>query len=217
MPKSSTNNKKHAQEVSNRLYSLYPKAKTALNYSSAWELLVASILSAQCTDKRVNMVTPNLFKKYPSVKNFAEANPAELERIIYSTGFYRNKARNIIGSAKKILEDFDGKVPNKMIKLTTLPGVARKTANVILSSWFAKTEGIVVDTHVKRISQRLGLTKNKTPEKIEKDLMKLYPRKHWGQLSYMIVDHGRETCKALNPKCAKCRLNDICPSSKKFL
>lgn len=217
MKESFEKKKKRAGKIYRRLLKMYPNAKTALNHKNAWELLVASILSAQCTDKRVNKVTPHLFKRYPEIKDFAEADLNELQKLIYSTGFYRNKAKNIIGAAKKILKDFNGKVPDNMKELITLPGVARKTANVILSSWFKKNEGVVVDTHVKRISRRLGLTDNKTPEKIEKDLMKLYERKKWGPLSYMIVDHGRALCKAPTPKCIKCDLKDICPSASKFL
>jgi endonuclease-3 len=209
--------KKRADEIYNRLKKMYPEAKTALRHTSAWELLVASILSAQCTDKRVNMITPLLFKKYPEIEDFAQAEKEELEKLIYSTGFYRNKAKNIIGAAKKILNDFKGNVPDNMENLVTIPGVARKTANVILSSWFKKNEGVVVDTHVKRISQRLGLTENKTPEKIEKDLMNIYEKKKWGPFSYMIVDHGRALCKAPTPKCILCGLKDICPSSSKYL
>lgn len=214
---SSEDKKKRAYEIYKRLKKMYPEAKTALRHTSAWELLVASILSAQCTDKRVNMITPLLFKKYPEIEDFAQAEKEELEKLIYSTGFYRNKAKNIIGAAKKILNDFKGNVPDNMENLVTIPGVARKTANVILSSWFKKNEGVVVDTHVKRISQRLGLTENKTPEKIEKDLMNIYEKKKWGPFSYMIVDHGRALCKAPTPKCILCKLKDICPSSSKYL
>lgn len=217
MRESFDNKKKRANEIYERLCDMYGDSKTALHHRSAWELLVASILSAQCTDKRVNLVTPNLFKRYPSINHFASADKAELEQLIHSTGFYRNKAKSLLGSAEKIIKDFNGKVPNTMAELITLPGVARKTANVILSSWFKKNEGVVVDTHVKRISQRLGLSTNKTPEKIEKDLMKLYDKNKWGKFSYMIVDHGRAICKAPNPKCLKCGLKDICPSVKRFV
>lgn len=206
-----------ALEIFGRLGKMYPKAKCALTHSSAWELLVATVLSAQCTDKRVNIVTPSLFKQFPTIESFAECDLADLERAIHSTGFYRNKAKNIKGAARKIIEDFKGEVPDTMEKLITIPGIARKSANVLLYVWFGKNEGVVVDTHVKRISARLGLTNEKTPEKIEKDLMALYPRKDWGQLAYYMVNHGRALCKAPTPKCEKCNLKDICPAAKLYL
>jgi endonuclease-3 len=165
----------------------------------------------------VNLVTPTLFKRFTTVEDFAEADIAELEKYVRSTGFYRNKAKNIKGAAQKIVDDFGGEVPDTMEKLITLPGIARKSANVLLFVWFGKNEGVVVDTHVKRISARLGLTKEKTPEKIEQDLMKLYSRDKWGKLAYFLVDHGRALCKAPTPKCAECDLKDICPASKQYL
>jgi len=207
----------HAQEVYKRLHALYKGAKCALHFTNAWELLVATILSAQCTDKRVNMVTPALFKRYPAPEDFASADKSELEKYIHSTGFFRNKAKNIIGAAKVVIKDFGGKVPDKMEKLVTIPGIARKSANVILYVWYGKNEGVVVDTHVKRLCNRLGLTKEQNPVKIERDLMKLFPREKWGPLAYYLVDHGRALCKAPTPKCAQCPLNDICPTSKKYL
>lgn len=193
----------------------YPDAKIALKFKDPWQLLVATILSAQCTDTRVNQVTPLLFKKYKNISDFKEASPKELEKDIRSTGFYKNKANSIIGSAKKILNEFNGKVPDTMEGLTSLPGVGRKTANVILSSGFGIVVGIVVDTHVIRLSGRLALTKNKDPEKIEKDLMKIVPRKDWRIISHLLILHGRTICNARRPLCDECRLNKICPSAFK--
>ena len=213
--------KKAKQERANDLYErlgkMYTNCKCALIHSSAWELLVATILSAQCTDKRVNMITPLLFKKYPTVESFANAEQSELELDIKSTGFFRNKTKNIIGAANTVLKDFKGKVPQTMEELVTIPGIARKSANVILFVWYGKNEGVVVDTHVKRISNRLGLTTNQNPVKIEQDLMKLFPQDDWGELAYRFVDHGRALCKAPTPKCIECDLKDICPASKNYL
>lgn len=206
-----------AKEIFKRLESMYKGAKCALHFTNAWELLVATILSAQCTDKRVNMVTPALFKRYPTVNDFAKADQKELEKYIHSTGFFRNKAKNIIGAANAVVENFKGKVPKTMEELVTIPGIARKSANVILYVWYGKNEGVVVDTHVKRISNRLKLTKEQNPVKIERDLMELYPREQWGQLAYYFVDHGRALCKAPTPKCVDCPLKDICPASKQYL
>jgi endonuclease-3 len=194
----------------------YPDAKIALKFKNIWQLLVAVILSAQCTDVRVNKVTPGLFKKYKNIPDFAEADKKEFERDIYSTGFYRNKAKGIIGSAKRILSEFNGAVPNTMDELTSLPGVGRKTANVILSSGFGKTTGIVVDTHVIRLSGRLGLTRNIKPEKIESDLMKLVPKNDWAVFSHLLILHGRKICNARKPLCGDCALNKLCPSVFKF-
>jgi endonuclease-3 len=207
----------HAQEVYKRLHAIYKGAKCALHFTSSWELLVATILSAQCTDKRVNMVTPILFKKYPTVNDFAKARQHELEKYIHSTGFFRNKAKNIMGAAQTVVEKFKGEVPDNMEELITIPGIARKSANVLLYVWYGKNEGVVVDTHVKRISNRLGLTKEQNPVKIERDLMQLYPRKKWGLLAYYLVDHGRALCKAPTPKCIECPLKDICPPSKRYI
>ncbi|MFC1647475.1 endonuclease III [Patescibacteria group bacterium] len=208
---------KKTYEFFNRLSKMYPNAKCALIHKNVWELLVATILSAQCTDKRVNIVTPPLFKELPTIKDFAEVSLDALEQKIRSTGFFRNKAKNIKGAAQTILEKFNGEVPNNMEDLVEIPGIARKSANVILFVWFGKNEGVVVDTHVKRISQRLGLTKEKDPVKIEKDLIKIFDQKDWGMLAYYLVEHGRALCKAPTPKCADCDLNDICPSAKKYL
>jgi len=194
----------------------YPNARTALKYESPFQLLVATILSAQCTDKRVNQVTPVLFKKYPTVEDFARARQEELEQDIRSTGFYRNKAKNIINASRKIVEDFSGNLPNNMEELITLPGVARKTANVVLSSAFQKAEGIAVDTHVRRLSQRLGLSKEKDPEKIEQDLMRVVPREDWLDVSYLLIDHGRKICQARKPLCSRCPLKRRCPSGEEF-
>jgi endonuclease-3 len=190
----------------------YPAARTALTFDSPLQILVATILSAQCTDERVNQITPALFKKYPTVRAFAEADKSELEMDIRPTGFFRNKARSIIGAAKKIVSDFGGEVPDSMENLITLPGVARKTANIVLSSAFGKAEGIAVDVHVKRLSQRLELTKREDPEKIEQDLLVLVPKKTWLDFNYLMVNHGRAVCQARKPKCPVCKLRALCPS-----
>lgn len=207
---------KNLKKILNLLEVHYSHARTELKHSDAFELLVATILSAQCTDKRVNEVTPALFKKYPTVNAFAEAAASELESEIRSTGFYRNKAKSIINSSRKIIEEFSGKVPDTMEGLTSLPGVARKTANVVLGNIFGKTEGIVVDTHVLRLSGRLGWTSNKGAEKIEKDLMKIIPEKIWIDLPHQLIMHGRKICKARNPMCGACFLNKLCPSAFKI-
>jgi endonuclease-3 len=194
----------------------YHKAKIALNYTNPLEILVSTILSAQCTDARVNLVTKRLFKKYRSVEDYARANIKTFEQEIRSTGFYRNKAKNIINAAKKIREDFNGKVPDSMEKLVQLPGVARKTANIVLFNGFGKVEGIAVDTHVRRLSQRLGFSKNDDPNKIEQDLMKLLDKKEWGIFNYLLIEHGRAICIAKKPKCLECILKNLCPSKKIF-
>jgi endonuclease-3 len=198
------------------LKKIYSQPAIALKSKNPFEMLVATILSAQCTDKRVNGVTKSLFKKYKTVKDFAQSDVRELERDIHSTGFYRNKARHINSSAQRILKDFDGRVPRKMAELLTLPGVARKTANVVLYNAFGKNEGIAVDTHVARVSQRLGLTKNFEPVKIEIDLMRVLKQKEWGLFSLRLIQHGRQTCAARNPQCLSCILQKICPSKKIF-
>ena len=203
-----------AQKIFQNLQKMYPNAVCALKHKNAWELLAATILSAQCTDKRVNMVTPPLFDELPNVETFAKCDILDLEMMVKSTGFYRNKAKNIQGAAIRIVEEFDGKVPDNMEDLITLPGVARKTANVVLSSWFGKNEGVVVDTHVKRITNRLQLTKEQNPEKIEKDLMKLFKQDQWGDFSHMVVLHGRALCTARKTKCNECLLQGICPSAE---
>ena len=194
----------------------YPEAKIALNFSNPLEILVATVLSAQCTDARVNIVTKSLFKKYRKVQDYAKANLKTFEQEIRSTGFYRNKAKNIISTAQKIVKDFGGKLPDSMDKLLQLPGVARKTANIVLFNGFGKVDGIAVDTHVRRLSQRLGLTKNQDPEKIEQDLMKILDKKEWGKFSYLLIDHGRKVCDAKKPKCLECILQKLCPSRKDF-
>lgn len=189
----------------------YPCARTALKHRTPFQLLVSTILSAQCTDARVNKITPALFKKYKKPLAFAHAGQAVLEKEIRSTGFYRNKAKNIIASSKKIMKDFGGRVPDSMDNLLSLPGVARKTANIVLSGAFHKAEGIAVDTHVKRLSGRMGFSKEKDPNKIEKDLMEIVPRKDWIDFNYMMVDHGRKICMARKPRCGECPLNKFCP------
>ncbi len=203
------------REILKRLDERYPNVKCALHHSSAWELLVATILSAQCTDVRVNMVTPGLFKKYPTPQHFAALQPEELEPDIRSTGFFRNKSKSIVGAAKAIVNEFGGNVPNEMDKLLTVPGVARKTANVVLGSWFGIADGVVVDTHVHRISRRLELTKNNDPKSIEQDLMKVIPREKWIDFAHQIIHHGRALCVARNPKCAECPLENICHAADK--
>jgi endonuclease-3 len=196
---------------------VYPNAHTELNFKNPLELLIATILSAQCTDKRVNMVTPALFKKYRSAKDYAEAPQAELENAIKSTGFFRNKTRSIRAATATIATKFGGRVPDSMENLRELPGVGRKTANVVLGNAFGKNEGIVVDTHVIRLSLRLGLTKHKDPEKIEQDLMKLVPREYWAAWSHWLIWHGRRRCFARKPDCAGCEVFRLCRSGKVFL
>ncbi len=202
-------------EILSRLDQLYPDVKCALTHSSAWELLVATILSAQSTDANVNRVTPGLFKKYPTVQAFAALTPEELEPDIHSTGFFRNKAKSVVGAAKRIVADFDGEVPSDMDDLLTLPGVARKTANVVLGSWFNIGVGLVVDTHVTRISRRLELTKQSDAAKIEQDLMKIIPQEKWILFSHQIIWHGRTLCIARSPKCVECPLENICHAGDK--
>jgi endonuclease III len=202
-------------EILRILNETYPNVKCALHHNNAWELLVATILSAQCTDVRVNMVTPGLFKKYPTPKHFAALQPEELEPDIRSTGFFRNKSKSVVGAAREVVEKFGGKVPENMDQLLSLPGVARKTANVVLGSWFGKAEGVVVDTHVHRISRRLELTHEKAPEKIEQDLIKILPRDKWIDYSHQVIHHGRAICVARTPKCAVCPLETICHAADK--
>jgi len=191
----------------------YPEAKTALHYSSPLEILVATILSAQCTDKRVNIVTKSLFKKYKTAEDYAKADLAELEQDIRSTGFYRNKAKNIKNAGRMLVEKFNSQVPRTMSELIELPGVARKTANIVLSNAYGIIEGIAVDTHVRRLSKRLGLTENKNPNKIEADLMLIVPKSHWKRINNLLIFHGRNVCMARKPKCNICSLNKICPSA----
>lgn len=193
----------------------YPGVTCALKHNNAWELLVATILSAQCTDVRVNMVTPELFKKYPTPHDFAVLNPEQLEPDIRSTGFFRNKSKSIVGAAKKVAEEYGGEIPDEMDKLLSLPGVARKTANVVLGSWFRQAVGVVVDTHVHRISRRLELTRNNDPKSIEQDLMKVIPQSKWIEFSHQIIHHGRAVCIARRPKCAECTLEKLCHAADK--
>ncbi len=202
-------------EILKRLDQLYPDVTCALIHSNAWELLVSTILSAQSTDVNVNRVTPELFKKYPSVETFAALSPEMLEPDVRSTGFFRNKSKSVVGAAKKIMSDFGGQVPDDMEKLLTLPGVARKTANVVLGTWFKKAVGVVVDTHVHRISRRLELTKNAEPQKIEQDLMKVIPREKWILFSHQVIWHGRKLCYARKPRCVECPLENICHAADK--
>ena len=202
-------------EILKRLDQLYPDVTCALTHTSAWELLVATILSAQSTDVNVNRVTPELFRKYPTVEAFAALTPEQLEPDVRSTGFFRNKSKSVVGAAKKIVADFGGQVPHNMNDLLTLPGVARKTANVVLGSWFKTAEGVVVDTHVHRISRRLELTTNTDPQKIEQDLMRVIPREKWILFSHQIIWHGRKLCIARKPKCAECALENICHAGDK--
>ncbi|HKV49964.1 MAG TPA: endonuclease III [Gemmatimonadaceae bacterium] len=202
-----------AAEYYRRLSLAYPDAHCALNHRNAFELIVATILSAQCTDVRVNMVTPALFAKYPNADALADADRETLEEKIKSTGFFRSKAKSLIGMAQALVELHGGQVPRTMDALTALPGVGRKTANVVLGNAFGVKEGIVVDTHVARLSKRLGLTKETDPVKIERALMPLFPREHWTMLSHLLIEHGRRVCDARRPKCEQCVLNDVCPSS----
>ncbi len=203
--------KKQTDEVIKRLKKAYPGAHCALIHTTPFELLIATILSAQCTDVRVNIVTADLFRKYRSPADFINVSQAELEKDIHSTGFFRNKAKNIQSACKRIIEEYGGKVPQTMDELLTLGGVARKTANVVMGNAFGIASGVVVDTHVSRLSQRLGLTKNKTPEKIERDLEQLVPKKNWVMFPHWLIYHGRQVCIARKPKCAECSLADICP------
>ena len=203
------------EEILKRLNQLYPDVTCALTHANAWELLVATILSAQSTDVNVNRVTPELFRKYPTVEAFAALTPEQLEPDIRSTGFFRNKSKSVVGAAKKIVAEFGGQVPDDIEKLLTLPGVARKTANVVLGSWFKKAEGVVVDTHVHRISRRLELTKENDPQKIEQDLIKIIPRDRWILFSHQIIWHGRKLCYARKPSCVDCALENICHAGDK--
>ena len=200
-------------ELAARLDSAYPDVECALHHESAFELLIATILSAQCTDKRVNQVVEKLFVKYRGPADYLAVTQEELEEDIRSTGFFRNKARNIRGACARLLEAYDGQVPDSMEDLLTLPGVARKTANVVLGTWFGRADGVVVDTHVGRLSQRLGLTRNTDPKKIELDLMAHFPQEHWIRLAHQLIWHGRLVCKARKPDCARCSFNDLCPAS----
>jgi len=206
------NTQEKAKEIIKRLKMEYPELKTALNFKNPFELLVATVLSAQATDIHVNKVTENLFNKYKTIRDYANVSLETLQKDVSSINFYRTKAKNIHESAKMTIQNFNSKVPATMEELITLPGVARKTANIILSSAYGINEGIAVDTHVKRLANRLGLTKNEDPVKIEKDLMELTPKSEWGNLSHLLIFHGRKICQARKPNHKECVLYDICPS-----
>ena len=214
-PKTAAERTARVRKILKILDEMYPHPTVPLHHRDCWELLVATILSAQCTDKRVNMVTPVLFKKYKTAKDFANVAQEELEKDIQSTGFYRNKAKSVRGAAAAIVAEHHGEVPQTMDELTALPGVGRKTANVVLGNAFGKNEGVVVDTHVSRLSQRLGLTKQTTPEKIEADLVKLIPRAQWTDFSHWLIWHGRRRCFARKPDCVACEIQALCPSAFK--
>ena len=203
-----------AAEIYRRLVEHYPDAHCALDFTNPFQLLVATILSAQCTDKRVNMVTPGLFKRYPTPAAMSEAKPEELEGMIKSTGFFRNKTKSLLAMSRAVADEHGGRVPDTMEELVRLPGVGRKTANVLLGNAYDKNEGVVVDTHVGRVTGRLGLTKETDPVKVEQDLVKLFPREQWTMLAHLLIEHGRQICDARKPKCEICFLNDICPSSR---
>jgi endonuclease-3 len=209
-PKTAVERKARIEKILATLDRMYPDVTCALHHSNAWELLVATILSAQCTDKRVNLVTPELFRKYPTIRDFAAAKQEELAQDIRSTGFFNNKAKSVIGAARKILGEYGGEVPQTIELLLTVPGAARKTANVVLGTAFGIASGVVVDTHVQRIAQRLDLTRHSDPINIEKDLMKAIPKPKWILFSHQLIHHGRALCVARNPKCAECALNPLC-------
>jgi endonuclease-3 len=214
-PKTAAERKARVVKILAGLDEMYPAATCALHHSNAWELLVATILSAQCTDKRVNQVTPGLFRKYPTMRDFAAASQAEMAQDIRSTGFFNNKSKSVIGAARKILADYNGEVPREMDALLSVPGAARKTANVVLGTAFGLAYGVVVDTHVQRISRRLDLTKATEPVKIEKDLMQAIPKEKWILFSHQIIHHGRALCVARSPKCAECKLAPLCYAKDK--
>lgn len=214
-PRNEEERKRRLSRILRRLNIDYPQAECALRHNSAWELLAATILSAQCTDVRVNKVTPALFERFPTVEEMAAAPVEEIEALVRTTGFFRNKAKSLKGAARKIVARFGGETPADLDGLLTLPGVARKTANVVLGTWFGKATGVVVDTHVQRISRRLDLTRQTDPRKVELDLMAVLPRKRWILYSHQIIHHGRRVCAARKPKCAECRLNDLCYADDK--
>jgi len=216
-PKNAAERKQRIAKILEGLDILYPNVTCALHHRSPWELLVATILSAQCTDKRVNEVTPGLFAKYPTMTDFANVSPEELANDIRSTGFFNNKAKSVIGAAKKILNDFKGEIPRNIDDLLTVPGAARKTSNVVLGTAFNIASGVVVDTHVHRISRRLDLTKHDDPVKIEKDLMKAIPQERWILFSHQVIHHGRSLCVARKPRCSECLLDPICYAKDKTI
>ena len=209
-PRTAAERRARVGEILKGLDDMYPNATCALGHRTPWELLVATILSAQCTDRRVNEVTPGLFKKYPTIKDFAAARPEVLAQDIRSTGFFNNKSKSIVGAAKRILAEFKGEVPRTLEEMLTVPGAARKTANVVLGTAYGIASGVVVDTHVQRISRRLDLTKNTDPVKIERDLMKVVPQERWILFSHQLIHHGRALCYARKPRCAECKLEPIC-------
>lgn len=213
----STGLKDRANNIIKILAKTFPHAHIALEYKTPFQLLVVTILSAQSTDKQVNKISPALFARFKTMKAFAETDQAELEKYVHSTGFFRNKAKNLKAMAQILLSKFKGEVPDTMEELVSLPGVARKTANIILFNAFGKNEGIAVDTHVKRLAQRLGLSKNEDPNKIEQDLLKLFPQKLWGKINHYLIDHGRNICDAKKPKCTICPVSKLCPSYKTFV
>lgn len=214
MPRESkTARKERAARVYEHLADEYPDAKCALDYGSPFQLAVATILSAQCTDVRVNMVTPELFRRHPDARSLAGAQQEEVEELIRSTGFFRNKARSLLGMAKAVMEDHGGELPRTMKELAALPGIGRKTANVVLGNAFGIDEGVVVDTHVKRLSGRLGFTAETNPDKIERDLMALFPNETWTMLAHLLIYHGRKVCPARKPRCNECAVSHLCPSS----
>jgi endonuclease-3 len=204
--------RERAAKIAAILASEYPEATTALNHKSAFELLIATILAAQCTDARVNMISPALFRRWPNATAMAKATQEEMEEAVKSTGFYRNKAKNVIATAKLLVERHGGEVPETMEELTALAGVARKTSNVVLGSWFGKPVGVVVDTHCQRLSRRLGLSNHDDPVKIEEDLMAVLPREQWTDFAHQLVFHGRRVCDSRKPRCADCKLRELCPS-----
>jgi len=206
--------RERTEEILRRLQEEYPDSRCALRHRNALELTVATILSAQCTDKRVNEVTPALFARYPKAADYADADMPELEELIHSTGFFRNKARSLKGLGQGLVAEHDGEVPQEMAALVKLPGIGRKTANVVLGNAFGIDEGIVVDTHVKRLSARLSLTEQSNPDKVERDLVELVPRDHWTPWSHLLIDHGRKVCNARRPACGDCVLVDLCPSAE---
>jgi len=214
-PKTAAGRATRVKTILKILDQMYPNVTCALHHSNAWELLVATILSAQCTDKRVNQVTPALFRKYPNIRDFAAANQDEMAQDIRSTGFFNNKAKSVIGAARRILSDFGGEVPRSMEQLLTVPGAARKTANVVLGTAFGIASGVVVDTHVQRIANRLDLSKESDPKKIEQDLMKAIPKEKWILFAHQIIHLGRGPCSARNPKCGECKLNPVCYAKDK--
>jgi endonuclease-3 len=207
------NARERVPEIIKVLRREFPESRTSLEFETPFQILVATILAAQCTDERVNKIMPGLFRKYPTAEAFASVDREELENEIRSTGFFRNKAKSILGAAKRIVEDFGGRVPDTMAELVTLPGVARKTANIVLSAGYGKAEGIAVDTHVRRLAGRLGLSRESDPEKIERDLMRIVPRQDWLDLNSMLVDHGRKTCRARKSDCPACPIRHLCPSA----